>query len=201
MKRITALVLLLLVLGGCARAVKPPGDVLHDISWAHNLFALYKHDRLFFTFHAQLPGKTVTREWIWHIRDDRVTLDGAEQGMSQAFINDIYWLLFPLKAYESRDQVEVRVNPKQPSPLSGENTTEVVIRYVSGRGYTPNDTYKLYVDDNMMVREWSYLKGGQEPPARITTWTDYRAIGGMDLSLLREGRDGFRVWFTDVRVE
>ena len=202
MKRIVILFVLLFVLGGCMKhTAKPSSDVLHDISWAHNLFALYQHDRLFFTFHAQLPDKVVTRQWLWHIRDKRVFLDGVEQEMSQAFVNDAYWLLFPLKAYEGRDQVEVLVNRNQPSPLGGEDMTEVVVQYVSGKGYTPDDTYKLYVDDNMMVREWSYLKGGREPPARITTWTDYQTIGGMDLSLLREGRDGFKVWFTDVRVE
>lgn len=201
MKRIIVLLVLFLALGGCARAVKPTSDVLHDISWAHNLFALYKHDRLFFTFHARLPDKTVTREWIWHIRDNRVFLNGAEQEMSQAFVNDIYWLLFPLKAYEGRDQVELTVNPDRLSPIEGRPATEVVVRYVSDKGYTPNDIYKLYVDENLLVREWSYLKGGQEPPARITTWADYRTIGGMDLSLLREGRDGFKVWFTDVRTE
>ena len=99
------------------------------------------------------------------------------------------------------DQVVVSVHRDRLSPLEKVSATEVVVRYVSGKGYTPDDVYKLYVDDNMQVREWSYLKGGREPPARITTWSDYQSIGGMDLSLLREGRGGFKVWFTDVRVE
>ena len=201
MKRFATGLLLILALGGCMRAVKPPNDVLHDISWAHNLFALYQHDRLYFTFHVQLPDKVVTRQWEWHIEENRVFRDGAEEAVSQAFINDIHWLIFPLKAYESRDQVVVSVHHNQLSPLKKMSATEVVVRYVSGKGYTPDDVYKLYVDDNMLMREWSYLKGGREPPARITTWSDYQSIGGMDLSLLREGRGGFKVWFTDVRVE
>ena len=192
---------LLVVVGACAKNVKPRNDMLHDISWAQNLFALYEYDRLSFTFTVQLPDKVVRRHWDWYIQDNRILLDGVEQAVSQAFINDIYWLLFPLKANEGRDQVEVAVNRDQISPLTERSTTEVVVRYVGGKGYTPDDTYKLYVDDNLMVREWSYLKGGQEPPARMTTWSDYRTIGRMELSLLREGRDGFRVWFTDVEVE
>ena len=91
--------------------------------------------------------------------------------------------------------------PPQPSPLSKANSTEVVIRYVGGKGYTPDDTYKLYVDENMIMREWSYLKASKAPAARITDWSDYQTIGGIELSLMREGRDGFKVWFTGVKIE
>lgn len=201
MKRFLAGLVLLIVLGGCLGPFKPQNDILHDISWAHNLFGVYAHDRLYFTFHVQLPDKVVERQWVWHIKTDRVFLDGSEVGKSAAFINDIYWLLFPLKAYESRDQIEVAVNRGQTSPLMKQDLTEVVIRYVSGKGYTPDDAYKLYVDDNLIVREWRYLKGGEQPPARTTTWSDYRTIGNVSLSLRREGPDGFKVWFTDVRFE
>ena len=72
---------------------------------------------------------------------------------------------------------------------------------MDGKGYTPNDAYRLYVDDKMMIREWSYLKAGKEPPARMATWEDYKDISGVTLSLLREGPAGFQVWFTDVDVE
>ena len=201
MKRLSIGLLLVFVLAGCLATVKPRQDILHDICWAGDLFRVYTHDRLAFTFNARLPDKVVQRRWVWHIKTQRVFLDGTEQAVSQAFINDIYWLLFPLKAYESRDQIRLTVNAHQRAPLSKTDMTEVVIRYVSGKGYTPNDTYKLYVDDNRVVREWSYLKGGREPPARTTTWSDYRRIGGVDLSLMREGRDGFRVWFSDVKFD
>jgi hypothetical protein len=203
MKRLMFGLLLVFVIGGCAASGpgKPRQDMLHDICWANDLFKVYEREQLAFTFNAQLPDKVVRRQWVWHIKTNQVFLNGSEQAISQAFVNDIYWLLFPLKAYESRDQVEVAVHRHQPSPLSKKDRTEVVIRYVGGQGYTPNDTYKLYVDDNLIVREWSYLKASQEPPARITTWTDYQTIGGIEFSLMREGRNGFKVWFTDVRVE
>ena len=201
MKHYLTCLVLVFGLAGCFGPVKPRQDILHDICWANDLFRVYESDRLAFTFNAQLPDKVVQRQWEWHIKTNRVFLNGSEQEISQAFINDIYWLLFPLKAYEGRDQIEVAVNENQPSPLARTALTEVVIRFVGGKGYTPDDTYKLYVDDNLFVREWSYLKASQEPPARITTWADYRTIGGMELSLTREGREGFKVWFTDVRVE
>ena len=203
MKRLAIGLLLVIATAGCMGPARPQPhtDVLHDICWANDLFKVYTHDRLAFTFNVQLPGKIVQRRWVWHIKTNRVELDGAEQPVSQAFINDIYWLLFPLKAYESRDQIQVTINRHRSAPLSGAARTEVVIRYVSGKGYTPDDTYKLYVDDNLIVREWSYLKASREPPARITTWSGYETIGGVQLSLLREGPKGFKVWFTDVGFE
>ena len=204
MKQLTIIVVLVVFLGGCLGPLKPVNrhqDILHDICWAHDLFGIYERERLHFTFNAQLPNKAVQRKWEWHIKTNRVFLDGKEQEPSQAFVNDIYWLLFPLKVYEARDQIAISVNENQPSPLMQKDYTEVVIRYVSGKGYTPNDTYKLYVDDNLIIREWSYLKASKEPPLRMTDWQDYQTFDKMKLSLLREGPGGFKVWFTDVRVE
>lgn len=111
MKRLALSLLVVFVLGGCSTMpVKPQQDILHDICWANNLFRIYEHDQLAFTFNAQLPDKVVQRQWVWHIKTNQVFLNGSEQPISQAFINDIYWLLFPLKAYESRDQVAVTVS-------------------------------------------------------------------------------------------
>jgi len=201
MRRLTLFMVMVVFLGGCFGPVKRDHDMLHDICWANDLFGIYEHDRLFFTFNAQLPDKVVQREWEWHIKTNRVFMNGSEQGESKAFVNDVYWLLFPLKAYQDRDQIVLSVREHQISPLLQLDSTEVVIRYVSGKGFTPNDTYKLYVDDSMTIREWSYLKAGKEPPARMTAWKDYQTIGNMKLSLMREGPDGFKVWFTGVRVE
>jgi len=201
MRRFTLFIVMVVFIGGCFGPVKGDHDMLYDICQANNLFGLYEHERLFFTFNAQLPGKVVQREWEWHIKTNRVFMNGSEQGQSQAFINDVYWLLFPLKAYQDRDQIVLSVREHQISPLLQLDSTEVVIRYVSGKGYTPNDTYKLYVDDSLTIREWSYLKAGKELSARMIAWKDYQTIGPMKLSLMREGTDGFKVWFTGVRVE
>ena len=57
------------------------------------------------------------------------------------------------------------------------------------------------MDENLIIREWAYLKASQEPPARITAWSVYQTVGGVTLSLMREGQNGFLVWFSDVRVE
>jgi hypothetical protein len=191
----------LFLFAGCAGQAVHGDDPLYEICRAGHLFDLYQKEKLFFTFHARLPDNTVKRSWEWHIAAGEIFLNGEPHENSAMFVNDIYWLLFPLKAYEDRDKTRVTVARHQASPLAGGDFTEVVVRYVDGKGYTPNDAYRLYVDDNQMIREWSYLKAGREPPARMTRWGAYEKIGGMVLSLVREGPAGFRVWFTDVRVE
>ncbi|WP_373501144.1 hypothetical protein [Desulfococcus sp.] len=201
MRQVRLLILAAFLVCGCAGHPVKSEDVLHDICRANHLFDLYQKERLRFTFNVRLPDKTVKRSWEWHIRSGEVFLNGEAHSQSAMFVNDIYWLLFPLKAWEDRGKTAVTVNRRRTPPLAGRELTEVVVRYVDGKGFTPNDAYRLYVDDNLMIREWGYLKEGREPPARMTTWEDYTDFDGVSLSLLREGPAGFRVWFTDVAVE
>lgn len=201
MRYVSFLIFIVFLIGGCAGHAVKNQDVLQDICRANHLFDIYQKEKIAFTFNVRLPDKTVKRSWEWHVKSNKIFLNGEARPPSAMFINDIYWLLFPLKAYEDRDKTEVTVNRHRKSPLAGRDLTEVVVRYVDGKGYTPNDAYRLYVDDKMMIREWSYLKAGKEPPARMATWEDYRDISGVTLSLLREGPAGFQVWFTDVDVE
>ena len=190
-----------IVLAGCASHPVKVDDVLEEICRKNRLQDVYRKEKIAFTFHARLPDKTVQRAWEWHVPSGEIFLDGKPHHRSAMFVNDVYWLLFPLMARDDRGKTTVSVHPEATSPIGGLPLAEVVVRYVDGKGYTPNDAYRLYVDEGMVVREWSYLKGGKEPPVRMTTWEGYQDIDGVTLSLLREGTDGFRVWFTDVRME
>ena len=201
MKRSILFFLIVCLAVGCHGRLQPKTDILHDICRANRLFDIYQSEKLAFTFNAELPGKIVKRNWTWNIRQNRIFLNGEEQGLSQAFINDIHWLLFPLKAYEASDQIQLKINKNIPSPLQSIESTEVVVRYTSGKGYTPNDTYRLYVDENFTILEWAYFKEGKAPPRRITSWEQYINFSGIRLSLLRKGPDGFKVWFSDIEIE
>lgn len=197
MKTIFILITVAIVFVGHANA---ENDLLFSICEKGDLFKIQQSKNLSFTFHARLPDKTVERRWRWDIEKNEVFLNGVKEGASQKFINDIYWLLFPLMAHQDSDQIQISQNTDSEAPLSRKKTTELVITYVSGKGYTPNDTYKLYVDREATIIEWAYLKGGKLPPARVTTWENYQTVNGIKLSLTRESGGEFRVWFTDVVV-
>ena len=201
MKYTTVFIVIAFLIVGCHSEIQKSPDILYDICMANNLFRIYDSGHLKFTFNVKLPDKTIKRSWIWNIKQKKIFLNGAEQEISHQFINDIYWLLFPLKAYEDKDQIELTVNTDKTSPLLNMKCSEVIVKYISGKGYTPNDSYKLYIDEKRRIIEWAYLKESKEPPKRMTSWEDYRNINGIHLSLLRKGPGGFKVWFTDVNVE
>jgi hypothetical protein len=201
MKNTTILIVITFLIIGCQGEIQKAPDILYEICTANNLFRIYDSENLKFTFNVQLPDKSIKRSWMWNIKQNKIFLNGDEQEISHAFINDIYWLLFPLKAYEDRDQIELTVNRDKTSPLLNIKCSEIIVKYISGKGYTPNDSYKLYIDEKRKILEWAYLEESKEPPKRMTSWEDYRNINGIHLSLLRKGPNGFQVWFTDVNVE
>ena len=174
--------------------------VLQRVLHASGLDQLGTKKRIAFTFHVEAGETNVTRAWDWNLETDSVRQDGADVGKTPKFINDAYWLLFPAMVAWDQGKVELTAEPSVIAPLTKQETTKLVVRYIDGVGSTPNDRYDLYVSGEGEVVEWSYHKAGAEAPTRQTAWGGYEVIGGLRLSLDRPG-DGFRVWFTDVVVE
>ncbi|MEQ8821818.1 MAG: hypothetical protein RLY93_16395 [Sumerlaeia bacterium] len=119
------------------------------------------------------------------------------------FINDSFWLLWPVHLMWSED-VEVTDEGVGTDPISGEERTRVRIAYpdTEDAGYTPGDHYVLYVDETNKPTAWEYFPGGQATAALTTTWEEYQEFGPLTLSTEHEGPEGrFRLWFSDVVVE
>lgn len=194
---------------GCGISKQPRGDVMQEktnpvfaLCQAGNLIKLKEKSMIRFTFNVQLPDKTVSRNWMWDIERDIVYLDGQQVNRDdKRFVNDKYWLLFPLMAYDDRQHTKVIMNPKSQSPISKEPCIEIIVAYIDGGGYTPNDIYKLYCREDRRIFEWAYYKGGQSPPARVTQWEDYNEFNGIVLSMTRPSEGRFKVWFTDVSID
>lgn len=173
-----------------------------------------------FTFHAAYNGKETARSWVWDTKADQVTLEAvkgqepftyrramAKMGVvdkihktDAQFINDQYWLLFPLHlAWDSMTTTHATKN--QMMPLGGGVATQVTVNYPSSGGYTPGDAYDLYVDSQNRVVQWVYRKANSETPTRTASWKGNAQVGPLMLSLDRPGGDaGFRVWFSNVAV-
>ena len=211
MKKISLLMLVAvhILLTGCGLSRQQKGDTMQDkaspvfaLCEASGLFELEKKSTLSFTFNVQLPDKIVSRNWMWDIKKKIVRLDGARvKPDDKRFVNDKYWLLFPLMAYYDREHTRVSINSKSQSPISNQACIEITIEYIDGGGYTPNDVYKLYSNDDMRILEWAYYKAGKEPPARVTQWTDYTDFNGIFLSMTRPSVGEFKVWFTNVSIK
>jgi hypothetical protein len=165
-----------------------------------------------FSFNVNNQGKEFKRNWRWLTKDEKVfmSVEGEEVGIDlnknpdkdvhQAFINDSYWLVFPFQLMWT-DGYEYEVNEKRISPINEIELTELVINFDDKGGYTPGDTYKLYIDKEMMIKEWSFFPAGSEEPRISNTWKNYKTIEGVQISTDRSNVDGsFQIYFSDIET-
>jgi hypothetical protein len=78
------------------------------------------------------------------------------------------------------------------------------VKYPSEGGYTPGDTWELYVGKNQRVQEMVYRRGGAEKPSLVTvTWAGYKKAGPLLISTDHRGTaDGkpVHIFFSNVSV-
>lgn len=192
------------------------------VAVAYGLDGWSRVDALRFTFHVRLGDREIVRHWTWEPQSGQVQLrakgaDGTEMAVAyrrsamagadartkQAdrwFINDQYWLLFPLHlVWDHKARVEDR--GKAALPIGSGEADHLIVSYPPTGGYTPGDMYELFVGSGHRIEQWIYRRGGSEKAARSATWEAYRPVGPLTLSLDHHGPEGhFRLWFTDVAV-
>jgi hypothetical protein len=165
-----------------------------------------------FTFNVKLPNRELARSWRWEPQAHRVTFKpGSPEAVTYTrdaitdelknidadFINDSYWLLFPFQLVWS-DPVVTEAAKRENSPINGQWLRKITATWESG-GYTPGDTYVLYVDDAGVIREWAFQRPGSAD--RPATWEQYIELAGLKIATDHRNADGsFRLFFTDIEV-
>jgi hypothetical protein len=219
---LTGIAASLLISAGCAGR-QPAGAVRERIANAYGVEEFNRINQLRYTFNAKIGDKRVVRSWLWQPAANRVTYFGpADQGgtvtytrntiagqpsdeikrVDAWFINDQYWLLFPLHLAWDRDTTIEADTTRHNLPIGKGEANRITVTYPPTGGYTPGDVYELYVGRDDMITQWIYRKGGSPEPTRISTWEDNRKVGPITISLNHKGPDeNFRVWFTDVAVQ
>ena len=90
-------------------------------------------------------------------------------------------------------------------PIGKTRAERVVVKYRSDRGYTPGDTWELYLGADGRVEEFLYRRGGAKKPSVVmATWEGYKQAGPLLISTDHRGTaDGkpLRVTFSDVSVK
>jgi hypothetical protein len=217
--RILAALLIGVWVAACAGTgpADPESALRQRIGKAAGVSGFDRIDALRYTFNVQIGERRISRSWVWEPQPNRVVLkaenDGAdynraELGSSEElravdarFVNDNYWLLFPLHVYWNV-RASVQDAGQSALPIGSGSARRVIISYPAGVGYTPGDVYELFLDGDFKILQWIYRKGGATEPTRITTWEDYRRLGPLTVSLNHRSADGgFRLWFTDVGVK
>src|SRR5262249_49352677 len=198
-----------------------------QIAKTYGLDSFGQIEAIRYTFNAQFPGVDLSRSWTWEPKADQVSYagkdkegkpmkvtyrrsqlssqsDAVKKEVDPAFFNDQYWLLFPLHvAWDGA--ASVTDEGMQKLPIGTSSAERVVVKYPSEGGYTPGDTWELYVGADKRVQEFIFRRGGSmKPSVVIATWADYKKAGRLLISTDHRGTaDGkpLRIFFSDVSVK
>lgn len=214
----------LLILPAISGAQQRP-PIVEKIAKAYGLDSFGQIDAIRYTFNVQFPGVNMSRSWVWEPKTGQISYEGKDKegkpvkasyirsqidsapaniksAIDPAFNNDQYWLMFPFHAYQDVGAT-VTDEGMQKLPLGKGSARRVVVKYpAEAGGYTPGDTWELYVGPDYRVKEFIYHRGGPQKPSEvIATWAGYKKAGPLLISTDHRGTaDGkpFHLFFSDV---
>jgi len=186
-------------------------------------------DAIRYTFNIDVPALKLkaSRTWTWEPKTGRVSYEGKDKSgapvkatylrsqlssqpenvqkeIDTGFTNDQYWLLIPFHAcWDTGANVEDKGMQKLPQ---GSGSARLVsVKYPTAGGYTPGDTWELYVGPDNRVKQMLFRHGGSAKPGLvIASWAGYKKAGPLVISADHHGTaDGapFSVTFSDVAVK
>jgi hypothetical protein len=222
--RILALGMLLILPAASDAQQRPP--ILEKLTKTYGLGSFGQIEAIRYTFNVESPGRDVSRSWTWEPKTDQVTYEGKDKSgnpvkvtylrsqitsqpanvrddVDPDFVNDNYWLLFPFHfSWDTNAAVEDA--GMQKLPLGNGSAEKVVVKYPSGGGYSPGDTWELYVGSDGRVEELAYHRGGPPKHEVFATWADYKKAGPLLFSLDQRGTlngDPLHVFLSNVAVK
>jgi hypothetical protein len=189
----------MLALSATAWAQKAP--IAEQIAKTYGLDSWGQIEAVRYTFNLDIPGLfKVSRTWTWEPKADRVTYEGKDKAgnpvkvtyvrsqldsqpdnvkkeIDPGFINDQYWLVFPFHVvWDSGATVEDK--GMQKLPVGKGSARQVVVKYPSNVGYTPGDTWELYIGADNRVQQMVFHHGGTvKPNLVVASWTGYKKAG------------------------
>jgi hypothetical protein len=224
--RVLAFSILLTLPATLGAEKRPP--VLEQIAKTYGLDSWGQIQVIRYTWNGEIPGLfKVAHTWEWEPKTNKVSYEGKDKNgkpvkvtykrselasqsdavkneIDPAFINDNYWLLFPFHAYWD---TAATVTDKGVKKLPGGNGSAdlVTVKYPNQGGYTPGDTWDLYVGKDKHVELLVYHRGGPNKPSLVTaTWVGYKKAGPLLFSTEHRGNaDGkpLHIFLSDVSVK
>ena len=200
--------------------------VVEKLAKTYGLDSFGQIEAIRYTFKAEAPGVDLFRSWTWEPKTDQVTYEGKDksgnpvkvtylrsqlgsqpaevkENVDPGFVNDNYWLILPLHFFWDTS-ARVEDGGMQKLPLGAGSAEKVAVKYPSDGGYSPGDTWDLYIGTDGRIQEIAYHGGGPAKFEVMATWTDYKKAGPLLLSLDHRGThngDPLRVSFSNVAVK
>jgi hypothetical protein len=202
--------------------------IADQIAKTYGLDSFGQIEAIQFTFNIDAgPALRRSRSWVWEPKTDRITYEAKDKAgkpvkvtylrsqlanesafvkneVDPGFTNDQYWLVFPFHmVWDAGATVQDAGTEKL--HLSKGSARKVVVKYPSGGGYTPGDTWELYLGADNRIQELAFRHGGSaKPTVVLATWADYKKAGPLLVSLDHRGTaDGkpLRLFFSNVAVK
>ena len=203
-------------------------QVIETIAKTYGLDSFSQIEAIRYTWNGEIPGVfKIAHTWVWEPKTNRVTFEGVDKDgkpekvtylrselgsqsdavkkVDSGFINDNYWALFPFHAYWDTSAT-VTDQGMHKLPLGNGSAELVVVKYPAELGgYTPGDTWDLYVGKDNRVEDLVYHRGGPKKPSLVTTsWAGYKKAGPLLISTEHRGTaDGkpLHIFLSDVAVK
>jgi hypothetical protein len=184
-------------------------EAIDQIAKAYGVDSLEQVEAIRYTWSAQFPGVNISRTWTWEPKTNKVSYEGKDKDgkpvkasyvrtdlasqsdaikneIDPGFINDNYWLLFPFHAYWDKSAT-VTTKPAK-LPIGGGPAELISVKYPADGGYTPGDTWDLFVGKDKRVQQFAYHRGGPKKPSLvIATWAGYKKAGPILISTEHRG--------------
>jgi len=188
--RLLALGLLLILPATSGAQQRPP--ILEKLTKTYGLESFGQIEAIRYTFNVEAPGLNVSRSWTWEPKTDQVTYEGKDKSgnpvkvtylrsqlggqpanvrddIDPGFLNDNYWLLLPFHfSWDANAAVEDA--GAQKLPQGNGSAEKVVVKYPPDGGYSPGDTWELYIGSDGRVEELAYRRGGPAKLEVFATW-------------------------------
>lgn len=217
---------LVLILAASSWA-QPRPAIAEQIAKTYGLDSFNQVEAIRYTWNASFGNVKLSHSWVWEPKIDQVSFEGKDKDgkpvkitykrselssqpdavkneVEPSFVNDQYWALFPFHVYWD-SSADVKDMGMQKLPLGKGSARHVVVKYPTEGGYTPGDTWELFVGPDNRVQEFVYRRGGpKKPSVVIATWADYKKAGPLLFSTDHRGTaDGtpLRIFLSDVAVK
>jgi hypothetical protein len=216
-----------LILASTASA-ETRSSIAEQIAKAYGLDSYDQVEAIRYTFNIR-GAISVTRSWVWEPKTGQISYEGkdkdgkpvkvtfvqskvtpnspvAKEKIDWFFVNDNYWAFLPFHLYWDSSGVKVQDMGMQKLPLGNGSAKLVTFQYPKG-GYTPGDTWDLYVAPDNLFKEMVYHRGSPNSPvpALVTvTWAGYKKVGPLTFSTEHRGTaDGkpLHLFFSNVAVK
>lgn len=220
-RRLAVSMLLLLATGANAQQLPAAAEKMAK-TYGLDRFGQVEAIRWTFAIEGLIPART----WVWEPGTDTVSYDGKDKDgkpvkatyrrseldsqsdaiknkIDPGFVNDQYWLLLPL--HVAWDGASVSDDGMHETPLGKKSARRIVAKYASG-GYSPGDTWELYVGADNRVEEIAYHRAVPVtglPNLVLAKWEGHKKVGPLLIATDHPGTaDGkpFTLTLSDVAV-